>query len=289
MRRILITIAFMIYLTGCFTGTTSANGGNITVHALKDTLVKIWETAAELQTPECVYYDAANKVLYVSNMNKDKVDGDGFISKVSLDGKILALKWISGLNDPKGMFIYNNKLFVADNQQIIEIDILKGVIAAKYKAEDSKNLNDIAIDNAGTLYISDFEGNALYRLKNGKMERWSEVPELKDVNGMLIENNSLLIGTANGVFIVDKETAKLSKYIERTGFIDGISPMGNNRYLVSNWEGDINLIAPKQKDILIYSSKAQKINQADFTYIKKTKMVYSPTFFKNSVIAYKFK
>ena len=89
---------------------------------------KIWETNAAFKLPESVIYDKENEILYVSNMQDDpfKKDKNGFISKVDLNGKILKLKWIKGLNAPKGLAISKGKLYVGDVDQLVEIDIKKG-------------------------------------------------------------------------------------------------------------------------------------------------------------------
>jgi hypothetical protein len=74
------------------------------------------------QTPESVLYDAESDVYLVSNINGTPLEADdnGFISKVTPDGKITELKWIDGakdtikLNAPKGMAISGGVLYVAD-------------------------------------------------------------------------------------------------------------------------------------------------------------------------------
>ena len=95
-----------------------------------------WATEQILKTPESVIYDGENNVLYVSNINRNpsQKNEKGFISKISLDGEIIELKWITGLNAPKGSGIYNGKLFVADIDRLVEIDIKKGKILKKHKA-----------------------------------------------------------------------------------------------------------------------------------------------------------
>ncbi|MBW1673776.1 MAG: hypothetical protein JRJ45_09065, partial [Deltaproteobacteria bacterium] len=71
---------------------------------------KQWQTKKELRVPESVLYDESRNVLYVSNINGKSAEknGQGFISKVSLDGKIEVLKWATGLHAPKGSAIYKN-------------------------------------------------------------------------------------------------------------------------------------------------------------------------------------
>lgn len=79
-------------------------------------------TVEGFSSPESMITNSEN--LYVSNVGKElkptQKDGDGFISKLTKDGKIEALHFIDGLNAPKGMGIVNNTLYVAD------IDTLRG-------------------------------------------------------------------------------------------------------------------------------------------------------------------
>src|SRR5689334_22113496 len=104
---------------------------------------QLWATDTILRTPESVFYDNKREILYVANINKinkDASDGDGFISKVKLDGKIEKLDWITGLNDPKGMALVGGTLYVSDLRQLVEIDIAKGKIIKKHDLEGAKFL-----------------------------------------------------------------------------------------------------------------------------------------------------
>src|ERR671911_170854 len=81
---------------------------NIAVAQESDQVQKLWETPAQLKTPESVLYEPTESVLFVSNMDgkPDEKDGQGFISKVSpTNGTIIELNWVAGLNAPKGMAI----------------------------------------------------------------------------------------------------------------------------------------------------------------------------------------
>ena len=54
----------------------------------------VWESDTLLRTPESVLIDRERNVLYVSNVNLNpwEKDGNGFISKMDMDGKITSLK-----------------------------------------------------------------------------------------------------------------------------------------------------------------------------------------------------
>src|SRR5688500_12348840 len=77
---------------------------------------------AGFATPESVLYDADADLYLVSNINGKPLDVDdnGYISKVSPDGKIADGKWIDGAKDnvkldaPKGMAITGGVLYDSD-------------------------------------------------------------------------------------------------------------------------------------------------------------------------------
>ncbi|MFZ6014466.1 MAG: ATP-binding protein, partial [Bacteroidota bacterium] len=64
-----------------------------------------WSTDSVFRVPESVLFDSKANLLYVSNIDgkSNEKDGKGFISKLSPDGKIIAMEWATGLNAPKGM------------------------------------------------------------------------------------------------------------------------------------------------------------------------------------------
>ena len=79
-------------------------------------LTKVWTTTAGLKTPESVLFDVQSNKIYVSNIDGEPStkDGNGFISVLDMDGKMHNLKWVTGLNAPKGQAIYEGNLYVAD-------------------------------------------------------------------------------------------------------------------------------------------------------------------------------
>jgi hypothetical protein len=94
-------------------------------------LEKLWETDSVLKVPESVFFDGDAKILYATNIDGTDPwgkDGKGSVAKVGLDGKVIATEWVSGLNAPKGMGLYKGKLYVADLNELVVIDIAGGKI-----------------------------------------------------------------------------------------------------------------------------------------------------------------
>ena len=261
---------------------------NNELNAQKHKLVKLWETDTLLKVPESVLYDAANNVLYASNIDGTDPwgrDGKGSIGKIGMDGKIIAVDWVSGLNAPKGMGVNNGKLYVADLSDIVVIDTKKGIIEKRIPVEGAQGLNDVSVDKNGVIYVSDSKANKIYRIENGTTSLF--VDKLKGANGVLMQGKDFYFLDAGGVYKLndDKTSTKISDGME--GGTDGIENVTGNDFLVSCWQGAIWYVHADGTKELLLDTKAEKKNTADIGFDPKTKTVYVPTFWKNSVVAYK--
>ena len=281
-------ISVMIYIL-LIMGACQKQEAKQTEKAKGPKLTMLWETSKTMLTCESVLYDSARNVIYVSNINGQPLEknGLGFISKLRPDGEVLVEKWIEGLNAPKGLGIFGNKLYVTDIDQVVEIDIDKGEIVVRYPAEGSQFLNDISIDPSGNVYISDSNMNKIYRLTDGNLELWLESELFNSTNGLFVENGNLLIGIAGSVLKADLLTKEVSVYINNTGGIDGLASDGNGNYIISDWQGHIHLVNPTKEKILLLDSTPDSMNAADISYIIPKKTLLVPTFFDNRVMAYK--
>jgi hypothetical protein len=250
-------------------------------------LIKVWETDSILKVPESVLYSPEHMVLFVSNIDGAKPwekDGKGSIGKLDLDGKIIAVDWIAGLNAPKGMGLFKNKLYVADITEIVVIDIANAKIIQKIPIANAQRLNDIAIDKKGTIYVSDSKTQKIHQIKKGVATVLLD--SLNYPNGLYISNNGFYFLDDGSLCRMDKnkKTTLISKGME--GGTDGIEKVGNEAFLVSCWEGAIWFVDTKGNKELLLDSRNQKINSADIGYDPKNKIVFVPTFWKNKVVAY---
>ena len=212
-----------------------------------------WETESSFQLPESVIYDEKNEVLYVSNIANHpfKKDGSGFISQVSLTGEILKLKWLEKLNAPKGLTIVNDKLYIADVDELVEVDIANAKILNKYKASGSVCMNDVTHDKYGNVYVGDTYTDSIYRLNSfGQLPLWYYSPGLAP-NGIHIDNEKgqMIIGNWGAVMegwgtpelsgslkSLDLNTKKLKNLGSKPiGNLDGVESDGKGSYFVTDW------------------------------------------------------
>ncbi len=251
----------------------------------------VWTTDTVMRAPESVLFDKGRNIIYVSNIKGMPTDKDknGFISKLTPDGKVETLEWIKGLDAPKGLGLYKNKLYVTDITKLVEIDIEKGKISKTYNVPGAKFLNDITVDTAGTVYFTDFETNKIHTLINGKLGVWLDTG-LNKPNGLLIENNRLLVAFSGSSDFKSYDLATKIATVLATEISagDGIAYFGKpDHYIVSDWNGTVFLIEPNGTKNIVLDTKGNKVNSADITFIPETSTLLVPTFFDNRVVAYK--
>lgn len=259
-----------------------------------------WELAG-LNSPESALPDVGAGLIYVSNLNGDATtkDGNGYISKVSLDGKLIAQKWVTGLDAPKGLALAAGKLYVSDIDKLVEIDVASGKIAARYDAAGAKFLNDVAADASGNVYVSDMVTNTIWRLSGGKFENWLSGDALLNPNGLLVEGGTLVVaawgkmtdgfatkvpGHLLAVSLADKSVKPLGNATP-VGNLDGIEPLDQETFLVSDWMNGKVYKIKRSGDAAEIMSLGQ--GAADLGYDPASKTAYIPLMKKGLLQAYR--
>lgn len=254
-------------------------------------LVKKWQTDTSIRTPESVLWDARNKFFYVSNINGDgsAKDGNGFISKISLNGKILDLHWVDGLDAPKGMGMYDGKLYVADLAQLVIIDIAKQAVEKKIALPGASFLNDIATDDSGHVYISDTHKGCVYRYYKGSVSVYLEAPQLKGANGLLVWHHHLWIHSSSGIYTYNFADRSLKLFTDAVKGCDGITVVNDSDLIVSRWQGQVYYIKPDGSAVKLLDMKDEHKNTADLFYLPERHLLVIPTFNGNVVMGYELR
>ena len=299
MRKIVAMAALAAALQACSEGqkgdtaatadSTAAGEGTTAAAATTSptpSLQKAWETDTVLTTVESTLFDPAAGVIYASNIegHHSQKDKKGSITKMKPDGSVTQLKWVTGLNAPKGMALLNGKLFVTDIDELVEINVAGGKIAKRYPVAGAKFLNDAATDGLN-VYFSDSETGKVHRLAEGKVSTFAE--GFAGINGLGFDDKDQL-------FILDGKGLRKYNPADKTSqFVnevvtggDGLVIIDDSTYIASRWQGEIYLVI-NGKEHLLLDTKADSSNTADIDYIPAEKLVLVPTFLKNKVVAYK--
>tara|TARA_Y100001968_G_C19423016_1_gene752826 strand:+ start:1560 stop:2444 length:885 start_codon:yes stop_codon:yes gene_type:complete len=271
----------------------------------KDHMEVLWETEKVFELPESVIFDKENSVLYVSSITDHpfKKDGTGYISKVDLDGNVISLKWIKNLNAPKGLTISNNKLYIADVDELVEVDIASEKITNKYKGYGSVCMNDVTHDKYGNVYVGDTYTDTIYRLNQfGQLPVWYYSPQLAP-NGLHIddEDGNLIVASWGGVMegwgtpelqgslksinIHSKKLKNLGS--KQIGNLDGIESDGKGAYYVTDWSG-AKLYKIKKNGSFKVLKELSK-GAADHEVILDKNMIIVPIMTEGKLVALKIK
>lgn len=266
-------------------------------------LVPAWQTQTVFQQPESVVYDSQRNLLFVSNVNgaPNEADGNGYISQLSVDGKLIEQHWLTGLDAPKGLAIVGDTLYVADINQLVAIDIKHKKISKRYPVSEAKFLNDVAADAAGNVYVSDMLTNSIHRLTQGKLEIWLHDDALEYPNGLLLEGDNLIVASwgvmtdgfvtdiAGHLKTIDIASKKIQSLGDKTpvGNLDGLESDGQGNYFVTDWMvGKLLHIAPSGISKTLISLEP---GSADLTVLPQQKLVIIPIMLSNDIVAYRIK
>ena len=293
MKCLLVSLSVLL-MVGCIAGKSGAQGVSPAI---------VWEVTEGVQSPESAYFDQESGSLFVSQIGGGGAAGkdqDGYISRLSTEGKVLSAKWITGLDAPKGLRSHSGRLWVSDIDRLVEIDIAEGKIVARIPVPGAAFLNDVACGPDGTVYVSDSMSGKIYRCRDGRVAVFAEGDRLEYPNGLLVEGDRLVVaawGKPNAdfsteipgrLFTLDLKTGEKSLITpEPFGNLDGLEAVAVGRYLVSDWmAGKIFYVESdgRSRQILQLPKGA-----ADIGYLPGKRLLVVPQMMENKVTAYELK
>ena len=256
----------------------------------------VW-TIDGLADPESAYYDAGSRSLFISNVNGDPAakDGNGFITKADLNGKVSKLKWVTGLNGPKGLKACGGRLYVADIDQIVVIKIASGTIERRIGLPGAKFLHDVTSDKKCQLYVSDLFGSAIYKVAAGEARLWMDGPDLQSPNGLYWLEDKLVIAawglTADGstqtpgrLLAVDLVRQGVSPLLGPLGHLDGLQRYKDGWLVTDFVNGTLLQVAANGKsDVLLHGLEGP----ADISVVASQGLLLLPELKRGRVSAYK--
>ena len=281
--------------------TTAAISAGLLIGSAAAAQDVVW-TLEGLEAPESAYFDEARDTLYVSNINGEPTakDGNGYVSRVSLNGEMLEAQWVTGLDAPKGLVSDGVTLYVSDIDRLVAIDIEAGEISGTWPAEGAIFLNDTALDAAGRVYVSDMIAQKIHVLADGKLSVLAEGEALQHPNGLNMRDGNLLVApwglelqedftttTGGHLITVDVETGSVAPLgsAEPVGNLDGLEPDGKGNWMVSDWiAGAVYRISDDgNKEMLL----DLEMGSADLEYIPDQSLLIVPMMLNNTLVAYR--
>ncbi len=242
-----------------------------------------------LKTPESAV-QAKDGRIFVSEIGGFGKDGDGQITVVK-NG--IASVFATGLDDPKGLKIIGNNLFVADKTKVIKIglnDAKASVFAAASAFPATPQfLNDLEADPQGNLYVSDSgdimgtgKGGAIYKLDaagkvtlliDGKQD-----PRVLAPNGLLADDTGnvlIYVDFTSGIlYSYNQKTKALTDIAEGFGGGDGIVHHSNGTMYVSDWKSGKVFSVNRKNEVKLLKDSYQ--SAADIAITRDEKYLLVP-------------
>jgi sugar lactone lactonase YvrE len=258
-----------------------------------------WNLTEGFKLPECACYDPTTKKVYVSNVATEATakDGKGFLSVVTIDGKFEKLNWVTGLNAPKGIRVFENTLWVSCVDELVGIDVAKAEVVKRIKPAGAQFLNDVAVDRAGAVYVSDMLANRIYKCDGEKAAVFAEGEEMEWPSGLLVSGDSLVVGgwgkpapdfttkVPGRLFTLDLKTKKKTLITARPiGNIDGVEVDGIGGYILTDWVAGKVLHVDKDGNVRTMLEGFK--GAADHAYLPEKNLLILPRMLENSVSAY---
>jgi hypothetical protein len=272
------------------------------------TLTPVWSLTTGFAAPESAYYDAASSAVFVSSINGQilEKDGNGYISRLSLDGKMVAEKWATGVHAPKGLRSARGVLYAADIDSVVGFDIKSGKEVSRVVVAGAQFLNDLATAPDGTVYVSDSAALKIFEVRGSTSSVFVEGADVvEQPNGLLVDGARLILGTigpapvpgaargggARGpapsghLYAFDRMSKQRTLLTTQpVGGIDGIELDGSGGLLVTDVIGQRLLRVSRAGEVTVLAKFTA--GGADFGYVAARKLAVVPFLFSNSVAAY---
>jgi sugar lactone lactonase YvrE len=222
---------------------------------------EIWR-ASGFDQPESALVDAAHNRIVVSNIvgNPSAADGNGYLSLVSMDGKVIARHWVDGMDAPKGMAISGGRLYAADITRVRVVDLASGKLVETIDVPGAVFLNDVTEDSAGKVYVSDMLADTIYRIDGDRPEPFVQDALLASPNGVFADGDRLIVASwgkginkadfstarPGGLLSVDLATKEITPLPGAQEFadLDGVIAIGDTIYATAYMTGTLYSYRP---------------------------------------------
>ena len=138
----------------------------------------LWDRDNIAYNPESIVYDKVRDCCYVSNFGVNPSNSmnynQDYVTKFNLKGEVLEKKLVPNLTAPTGLCIHNDNLYIVERFGIVKFDLAKNEEITRYRITGPGFLNDVAIDSDQNIYVTVSDTDIVYRIKDGKVEKWIE-------------------------------------------------------------------------------------------------------------------
>jgi hypothetical protein len=206
----------------------------------------------DVRGPESAHWDATRGVWYVSSFGQPldlsgaTPDAPGYVSRLDVNGDVLEARVVELDGDLLGLAMLDGTLYASHGFELLAIDVDRRTVTS-IPVPNAGFLNDVAVGR-GAVYVSDTgNGRILRHVPGGGVEIVSQDPSLRAPNGILVEEDSLVVVTLGafppdpaqpGAILRISNDGSVARIGTLSGLFDGIEADGD-AYLVTDFGGTL--------------------------------------------------
>ncbi len=238
-----------------------------------------------LKGPESIAFDPSNGRFLISNtLGKNILSQDA--------GGKLSVFMDKAFKAPKGILVDLPYLYVADMDILHIIDIPSVKIVSSVKIEGALNLNDIAIDDKGLIYITDTTANSIF-LYDSKKQSQTVIKNalLTAPNGIVFDapRKQMLIVCfmdKSPIISLNTNTRKVEVFMNTVyNELDGIAIDELGRIYFSSWKERAIFVIPQEQNRYEVFRRDLR-SPADIYYHQADSKLMVPLWEKNKVVSF---
>lgn len=159
------------------------------------------------------------------------------------------------LERPRGIAVRGDTAWIADGTRMLALDLAADSVLLDVSLDGARLLNDVAVDDEGTVYATDTEADVVWRLGEGREAEPVPAPgSLRAPNGLLADGpgDPLLIAGWEGAVVALNPDSSMTLLAEspQLGHLDGLQRTAEGDLLVSDFgRGRVELLRRDRPDI----------------------------------------
>lgn len=260
------------------------NFTGVAKNSMVDALSHMKTCQSYFSRPISVTHDRATDLLYVSCLDDIDNQDHGLICRTDIYGEIIDTLDVRQLRQPKGCKVAGGCLYVTDINCVIRYNLAADSIDMVYMLPKAMYLSDVEADSYGNIFVSDTHAGCIYKIRGDSSMVFCKDSLLNNVTGLCYNGNNVVAGAKNCIVCISNN-GKASVMAHTPFSVYGIRSLDDGSYLASDFVGNIHHVSASGSTV-IYKKNADA-NSADFEYIPEQRMIYLPTYIKNSLVLFR--
>jgi len=253
-------------------------------NSMVDALSHMKTCQSYFSRPISVTHDRNSDMLYVSCLDDIDSQDHGLICRTDIYGEIIDTLAVEQLRQPKGCKTVAGCLYITDINRVIRYSLAADSIEWVYLPPKAMYLQDVESDPYGNIFVSDAHAGCIYRIRGDSVTLYCKDSLLNNVTGLCHNGSNLVAGAKNCIVGVDNNGR--ARILAHTPFsVYGIRYLDNGEYLASDFVGNVHHVSAAGSQVIY--KKSADANSADFEFIPEQRLIYLPTYKKNSMVLFK--